>query len=138
MWGLQQIRLRRWLGVAIVAGVAAIVGCDSDVPDIDECVVATAPGKKWTDADADEYVRQLQPPPGDREERHALFVDALTAFGAMEGDFERYEPSLALRHHREMMADFHFQRTFEEGTAEAIEAFQRYRDTLELKAFECP
>lgn len=121
-----------------IVGMTAVVGCESEKPDDTKCVVATAPGHEWTTADADEFVLQIQPAPGDRAERQALFVDALTAFGAKEGGFNDYDPAVTLRHHRELMADLHFERTFEEGTSRAVEAFAAHREELSLEVLECP
>lgn len=133
----QSIRLCRWLGVLIL-GAMAVGGCDSEASTDYECVVAAAPGHEWTSADAEEFVLQLHPPPGDKAERHALFVDGLTAFGAKEGGFDDYDPAVALGHHRDIMADFHFQKSFKEGTAGAAKAYSDHREALGLEMLECP
>ena len=134
-------RLRISLLTALVAGALTITACsDGEQTSVgdESCVVATAPGgHKWSSADADEFALQIHPAPSDRAERHALFLDALTAHGKMEGNFERYDASTAPDHYRTVLADIHLHRTFDEATEIAVKQFEQYRKELDLKQGDC-
>ncbi len=119
--------------------VLALLGCDSPEQNIEEkrCVVAMPSGNSWTDEDVEKLTEYIHPPIGGIEERRALFFDVLTAHSLVEGELATYEPKESLGHYRQLLADYHFNRTFEEGTTLALEAFSEHRDELELSADKC-
>ena len=137
--GADQFRIP--LFVALMTGALSLTACcgDEQADGEDElCVVAEAPGDhQWNSADADEFALQIHPAPSDREERHALLLDALTAHGKMEGNFERYDAPTALDHYRTVLADIHLHRTFDEATEIAVKQFEQYRKELDLKQGDC-
>ncbi len=94
-------------------------------------------GNSWTDEDVEKLMEYIHPPMGGTEERRALFIDVLTAHSVVEGELETYEPEESLGHYRQLLADFHFNRTFEEGTTIALERFSEHRAGLELSADMC-
>lgn len=125
------------IGLAVIAMIVVLSGCDGTTSDEKTCEVAQAPGHSWTMEDVQVYAQQLRPSPGDEAERVAYFIDGLTALGRVEGGFEDYDPSTAAEHHRGLMSDFHFNRSFEEGTEIAVEEFTKARDELGLEVVDC-
>lgn len=123
----------------VVVSILALLGCDSFEQKVEEqrCVVALPSGDSWTDEDVEKLMEYIHPPMGGMEERRALFVDVLTAHSVVEGELGTYEPKESLGHYRQVLADFHFNRTFEEGTTLALERFSEHREELELSADKC-
>ena len=116
----------------------ALSGCESPIQAEEQrCVVAMPSGNSWTDEDVEKLMEYIHPPMGGIEERRALFFDVLTAHSLVEGELATYEPKESLGHYRQLLADYHFNRTFEEGTTLALEAFSEHRDELELSADKC-